>query len=346
MSGPADAEPVFAEQLGSDDPLERARAALDLALYYLDRGFAPAGKTRAFLKARDIVGEIGSEDLRSRVAAGTLTDLAGIGPSTGSVISDAVDRRPSRYLADLASATVQDVGSGGGIRSLLRGDLHSHTFWSDGSESVATMARSARALGHEYLAVTDHSARLTVAHGLDEARLGEQHTEIEALNAELAPFRILTGMEVDILEDGRLDLSSEMLSRLDVVVASVTDHKLTVLRDVMLETEQYGFDKVCAEQHELGRRVRALLESRGFPSVAAEGFQAPGVVVSYTSDPEIQTGKKFLGVGLQTAAGVPLQCDEGADFRTFRIGLFGLDKLHDPARTVESLAEGLDKVLG
>jgi len=221
VSGPADAEPVFAEQLGSDDPLERARAALDLALYYLDRGFAPAGKTRAFLKARDIVGEIGSEDLRSRVAAGTLTDLAGIGPSTGSVISDAVDRRPSRYLADLASATVQDVGSGGGIRSLLRGDLHSHTFWSDGSESVATMARSARALGHEYLAVTDHSARLTVAHGLDEARLGEQLTEIEALNVELAPFRILTGMEVDILEDGRLDLSSEMLSRLDVVVASV-----------------------------------------------------------------------------------------------------------------------------
>ena len=128
--------------------------------------------------------------------------------------------------------------------------------------------------------------------------------------------------------------------------ATMPTDALTVLRDVMLETEQYGFDKVCAEQHELGRRVRALLESRGFPSVAAEGFQAPGVVVSYTSDPEIQTGKKFLGVGLQTAAGVPLQCDEGADFRTFRIGLFGLDKLHDPARTVESLAEGLDKVLG
>ena len=117
--------------------------------------------------------------------------------------------------------------------------------------------------------------------------------------------------------------------------ATMPTDALTVLRDVMLETEQYGFDKVCAEQHELGRRVRALLESRGFPSVAAEGFQAPGVVVSYTSDPEIQTGKKFLGVGLQTAAGVPLQCDEGADFRTFRIGLFGLDKLHDPARTVE-----------
>ena len=128
--------------------------------------------------------------------------------------------------------------------------------------------------------------------------------------------------------------------------ATMPTDALAVLRDVMLETEQYGFDKVCAEQHELGRRVRALLEARGFPSVAAEGFQAPGVVVSYTTDPEIQTGKKFLATGLQTAAGVPLQCDEGADFRTFRVGLFGLDKLHDPARTVESLAEGLDRVLG
>ena len=124
--------------------------------------------------------------------------------------------------------------------------------------------------------------------------------------------------------------------------ATMPTDALAAMRNVMLETEAYGFAKVCREQQELGRRVRALLEARGFPSVAAEGFKAPGVVVSYTTDPEIQNGKKFLAVGLQTAAGVPLQCDEPAEFRTFRIGLFGLEKLHDPERTVNNLAKALD----
>jgi aspartate aminotransferase-like enzyme len=125
--------------------------------------------------------------------------------------------------------------------------------------------------------------------------------------------------------------------------ATMPTDALAVLRDVMLETERYGFDKVCREQQELGRQVRRLLVARGFKSVAAEGFQAPGVVVSFTADPEIQSGKKFIGAGLQTAAGVALQCDEGADFRSFRIGLFGLDKLHDPARTAKSLEDALAK---
>jgi len=118
---------------------------------------------------------------------------------------------------------------------------------------------------------------------------------------------------------------------------------LASLRDVMLETEAYGFEKVKQEQQELGRQVRKLLENKGFPSVAAEGFQAPGVVVSYTTDPDIQSAKKFLDVGVQAASGVPLKCDEPEGFRTFRIGLFGLDKLHQPARTVKLLGETLDK---
>jgi aspartate aminotransferase-like enzyme len=123
--------------------------------------------------------------------------------------------------------------------------------------------------------------------------------------------------------------------------ATMPTDALATLRDVMLETEAYGFDKVCREQIELGRRVRELLVGAGFPSVATEGFQAPGVVVSYTTDPDIQNGRKFLAQGLQSAAGVPLQCDEPAEFRTFRIGLFGLEKLHNPARTVDSLAAAL-----
>ncbi len=126
--------------------------------------------------------------------------------------------------------------------------------------------------------------------------------------------------------------------------ATMPTDALAAMRDVMLETEAYGFEKVCREQQELGRRVRELLVGHGFKSVAAEGFQAPGVVVSYTSDPEIQSSKKFLDMGLQTAAGVPLQCDEGADFRSFRIGLFGLEKLHNPERTVQNLAEALKRL--
>ncbi len=116
------------------------------------------------------------------------------------------------------------------------------------------------------------------------------------------------------------------------------------LRDVMQETRAYGFDKVKAEQAELGRRVRSLFEERGISSVAAEGFKAPGVVVSYTEDQGIQNSKKFLAAGLQTAAGVPLQCDEPADFSTFRVGLFGLEKLHNADRTVAHLAEALDRI--
>ncbi len=120
---------------------------------------------------------------------------------------------------------------------------------------------------------------------------------------------------------------------------------LVQLRDVMLETRDYGFDKVREEQIELGAKVRQLLESRGLPSVAAGGYKAPGVVVSYTTDPGIQNGKKFAEVGLQTAAGVPLQCGEGADFQTFRVGLFGLEKWHHVDRTVGHLRTALDKVL-
>jgi aspartate aminotransferase-like enzyme len=124
--------------------------------------------------------------------------------------------------------------------------------------------------------------------------------------------------------------------------ATMPTDALTRLREVMQETRSYGFDKVKAEQAALGARVRALFEGRGIKSVAAEGFKAPGVVVSYTHDADIQNSKKFLALGLQTAAGVPLQCEEPADFSTFRVGLFGLEKLHNADRSVAHLAAALD----
>ena len=126
--------------------------------------------------------------------------------------------------------------------------------------------------------------------------------------------------------------------------ATMPTDALTAFRDVMKETEAYGFEKVRDEQQELGDRVRALLADRGFQSVAAPGFEAPGVVVFYTDDPEIKAGSKFAQQGLQIAAGVPLQCDEPDDFQTFRLGLFGLDKLHNIDRTVATLEHALDNI--
>ena len=127
--------------------------------------------------------------------------------------------------------------------------------------------------------------------------------------------------------------------------ATLPTDALTRLAEVMKETQAYGFERVRQEQIDLGAKVRALFESRGIASVAAAGFKAPGVVVSYTKDPEIQSSRKFLAEGLQTAAGVPLQCDEPADFMTFRVGLFGLEKWHNVDRTVGQLAAALDRIL-
>ncbi len=127
--------------------------------------------------------------------------------------------------------------------------------------------------------------------------------------------------------------------------ATMPTDALARVRDVMLETRAYGFDQVRDEQQQLGDAVRSMMTQRGFKSVAAPGFQAPGVVVCYTDDAEMQSGKKWLGLGLQIAAGVPLQCDEGPDFRSFRIGLFGLDKLHQRERTVKSLSDALDRLM-
>ncbi len=126
--------------------------------------------------------------------------------------------------------------------------------------------------------------------------------------------------------------------------ATMPTDALLTFRDAMQEIEAYGFDKAMQQQLELGRQVRALLVSNGFSSVAAEGFQAPGVVVSYTDDADIQTGKKFMAEGLQVAAGVPLQCDEPEGFRSFRLGLFGLDKLQNIERTVDNLRTALQRV--
>ena len=127
--------------------------------------------------------------------------------------------------------------------------------------------------------------------------------------------------------------------------ATMPTDSLFRFRNIMKETEEYGFEKVRAEQLELGQKIRDMLESKGLKSVAADGFKAPGVVVSYTDDKDIQNGKKFAELGLQIAAGVPLQCDEPDDFQSFRLGLFGLDKLHNIDQTVERLEKAIDHII-
>jgi len=206
--------------------------ALDRVMYLLDRELAPAPKVKAFARARDLVNDMDPDELRKLHDEGRLKELPGIGDSTGSVIAEALDGKVPAYLTKLEKTSEIPIGEGAEIRAALKGDCHTHSHWSDGGAPIAEMAKAAQALGHEYLVMTDHSARLTIAHGLSVERLQEQLTEIERLNEELAPFRILTGMEVDILEDGTLDMTDEMLDRLDVVVASVHS-KLSMERDAM-----------------------------------------------------------------------------------------------------------------
>lgn len=198
-------------------PLE----ALERVAYLQDRGLLPSQKTAAFLRAAEVVRSLPEGELERRVLAGTLLDLPAIGASTGEVIVQAMQGRVPDRIAKLEEETRIPLGAGASLRAALKGDCHTHSTWSDGGAPIATMARAAAALGHEYLVVTDHSPRLTIAHGLNRDRLLAQLDEIAALNEELAPFQILTGIEVDILVDGELDQDPELLDRLDVVVASV-----------------------------------------------------------------------------------------------------------------------------
>ena len=209
--------------------------ALARVVHLLDRSFDQTPRAKAFSRALATVRRTDADELAARATGGTLTELDGIGDSSAKIIAEALQGITPAYIAKLEGTTeVPITPRGAAIRERLKGDCHSHSTWSDGGASIEDMARAALGLGHEYLVLTDHSPRLTIAHGLNPERLVEQLAVVDELNARLAPFRILTGMEVDILEDGALDLDDDLLARLDVVVASVHS-KLRMERKAMTE---------------------------------------------------------------------------------------------------------------
>lgn len=206
--------------------------ALNEVAFWLERGRAATFKVQAFRKAADIIGRLEPGEVEARARDGRLKSMKGIGDRTYQVIRQAVEGAVPEYLEDLRQRSAEPLadGAGGEIHAALRGDLHSHSDWSDGGSPIPLMAGAARLLGREYLALTDHSPNLKIANGLSAERLAEQLDVVAAFNAETPRgrgktnrngFRLLTGIEVDILESGELDQEPELLARLDIVVASV-----------------------------------------------------------------------------------------------------------------------------
>ncbi|MGY1846864.1 PHP domain-containing protein [Blastococcus sp. SYSU DS1021] len=302
-------------------------AALRRIAFLLERAREASYRVGAYRTAAAVVDGLDEAELDRRIRTNTLKDLKGIGPKTATAVAQAHRGEVPEYLAALEETyagelpAAEDVAA---FRAALKGDLHAHSDWSDGGSPIREMAEAAIALGHEYLALTDHSPRLTVANGLSPERLEQQLDVVAALNEELAPFRILTGIECDINVDGSLDQSEELLGRLDVVVASVHSD-LRAERSAMTErmlaavanphTDVLGH---CTGRLVIGRRQRdgtqkPRLESQFDAEAVFSACIEHGTAVEINSRPErLDPPRRLLSLAVELGCEFAVDTDAHA----------------------------------
>jgi len=324
--------------------------ALRRIAFELERGGEPTYRVRAFRRAAAVVDGLAPGELERRLATGTLEALPGIGATTARVIAEAAAGQQPGYLTRLLAS--QPAPAPDAMRAALRGDCHTHSDWSDGGSPPREMAEAARALGHEWIALTDHSPRLTVANGLSAERLEAQLELVATLNEELAPFRILTGIEVDILEDGLLDQRENLLARLDVVVASVhsqlrmpagpmTQRMVAAIRNPHVDVLGHCTGRM------LGGRARRP-ESAFDPGAVFGTCREEGVAVEINCRPErMDPPDRLLGLAAEAGCRFAIDTDAHAPGQldwlgngTVRAEKFGIP----PERVINT--RGADEVAG
>jgi putative hydrolase len=286
----------------------------------------PGYRIRAFRSAAAALAEIGAEETAFRAQTGSLRDLPGIGEVTERTILESLRGEEPVYLRRLEATGARPLAEGAAeLKAALRGDCHAHTAASDGATTIREMAEAAMELGHEYLVITDHSPRLTVANGLSPERLEAQLDEIAGLNAELAPFRLLTGIEVDINEDGSLDQEPELLSRLDVVVGSVhsvlrmeeramTIRMVTALADPRLDILGHVTGRMKT-------RRRDRPESTFDPDIVFAAASRFDKAIEVNSRPErLDPPKRLLRLAVEAGCRVAIDSDAHTPGQLFWLG--------------------------